>query len=112
MTDDVSLNLLTGTAEGIFTVPGDNVYVLSNKKDGIVGFYQAAQGLEIKQYRAFLRSDSNAKALFFDITDGIWNVETQNMDNSTYDLMGRKVNDLPSLHKGVYIINGKKVVIK
>lgn len=112
MTDDVSLNLLTGTAEGIFTVPGDNVYVLSNKKDGIVGFYQAAKGLEIKQYRAFLRSDSNAKALFFDITDGIWNVETQNMDNSTYDLMGRKVNDLPSLHKGVYIINGKKVVIK
>jgi hypothetical protein len=36
---------------------------------------------------------------------------TEKADNSVYDLNGRKVNE-KSLKPGLYIKNGKKVVIK
>ena len=50
-----------------------------------------------------------------DDTTGIDNLESTDNDGKTtviYDLQGRKVLDAETLQEGVYIINGKKVVIK
>ncbi len=76
----------------------------------------------------FEKLDSEAKALFFTIDEeptGIIGVENGEVKVETfghgavYDLQGRKVADNPSSvfshpssRKGVYVINGKKVVIK
>ena len=53
------------------------------------------------------------------VSTGIENPSTQPLNsatsqrlNSTYDLSGRRVSDTSKLPKGVYIRNGKKVVIK
>ena len=58
---------------------------------------------------------NNARALsivFGDNTTGIVNTDITNLTNSDwYDLNGRKLNAIPT-KKGVYIMNGKKMVIK
>jgi hypothetical protein len=43
---------------------------------------------------------------------GIRNIKTSD-DESVYDILGRKVkNENRNLHKGIYIINNKRVVVK
>ena len=42
-------------------------------------------------------------------TTGIENVEVESASNVIYDLTGRKVN---AVERGIYIINGKKVLVK
>lgn len=51
-------------------------------------------------------------AVSSDLITGIDQIENEKLeiDNSTYDLQGRKVS--PQLRKGVYIINGTKKVVK
>jgi len=68
--------------------------------------------------RAYFQiADANAApALSFDFgegTTGIRSIENGQLtiDNVYYDLSGRKLNAMPT-QKGVYIVNGKKVVIK
>jgi hypothetical protein len=58
--------------------------------------------------------DGGAKAIITfedDVTDGIKLIDgdEQNANGSIYDIQGRKVEN-PT--KGIYIVNGKKVVIK
>ena len=55
---------------------------------------------------------NDCSAVNIDIS-GIANQPTVNTGkiNSVYDLSGRRLND-KSLSKGIYIINGKKVVVK
>ncbi len=126
-TDDAEGNLLLASAKAPYTVSTDNVFVLSNKSEGRVGFYPAAQGLVIPQYRAYLQTDAEglARGLFFDDStsgigqteigkkkNGTWNQKTDNI----YDLGGRKIEtdnkDLKTRNDGFYIVNGKKLVIK
>lgn len=46
-------------------------------------------------------------------TTGIYGVSTRQIPHSIYDLSGRKLDvDRSQLERGVYIINGKKVIIK
>lgn len=42
----------------------------------------------------------------------IGQLDNLQLDNSVYDLQGRKVNVNVNVKKGVYIVNGKKVIIK
>lgn len=101
------------------------VYVLQNHTDdrtntGVtgVGFYlvTASSGTQMKPFRAYIpRQDaSNVKAfkvLFEDETTGVEPIENAEEAASrvAYDLSGRRVSN-PS--KGIYIVNGKKVVLK
>ena len=71
----------------------------------------------LKSLRAYFKvpaGPGNAKFVVDDPT-GIKNVvvngETLDTANGIYDLQGRKLAE-PSLAKGIYIINGKKVVLK
>ena len=59
-------------------------------------------------------SGSGANINFFvddDAIDGIEGITVNKPVEGVYDLQGRKVND-ENLKRGVYIINGKKVVVK
>ena len=99
----------------------DNHLYLSDNK-----FYYLERGaeLELKGFRGILESpkikayvtnNQSANVNFFvddETIDGIDGVTTSNkVVEGVYDLQGRKVND-EHLKRGVYIIDGKKVVVK
>jgi hypothetical protein len=46
--------------------------------------------------------------------DGVKSVTTRQQDHAIYDLMGHRMvgYDVSSLPRGIYIVNGKKVVVK
>jgi hypothetical protein len=109
---DTKANALTGTMTAI-TNPG-NAYVL-NKKSAGVGFYKLKSTGSIGAHKAYLTYSGAALAreyfLFDEETTGVntLNVERKTMNGDYYDLQGRKVAQ-PT--KGLYIVNGKIVVIK
>lgn len=86
-------------------------YCLANKSKG-VGFYKVANGTIVKQGKAYLVIPAEAKDFFSinDETDGIGQIEMGQTSNAEiYNLSGQRVN---KAQKGVYIVNGKKVVVK
>ena len=114
-------NLLSGTTEG--TAVGSetgNVYVLYND-----GFTRATKGT-IPAHRAYLVLAAETEAegrlsIFEDETTALKlvNSEERIVNSEVYDLQGRKVNHSSlftsgkaTLKKGLYILNGKKQVIK
>jgi len=111
--DDVSENLLTSNATGTYTVETNNVYVLSNLDNGQAGFYRAEEGIHVGKYKSFLvlstTFQSNALA-FYEGTTGIDATKKDQMAiRDIYDLQGRRVS-CPD--KGIYVINGRKVIVK
>ena len=106
--DDVSSNLLIGTLTT--TAASANTFALSTKK-GVTGFYPVSTGLMIPAHRAYLTlSDGMSRLLTIDgETTGIVSVREEGAPVVFYNLQGVKMQR-PA--KGVYISNGKKVVIK
>lgn len=110
--DDVSENQLHGTLTA--TLAPLNTFALSTKK-GVKGFYPVSTGLMIPAHKAYLTvSDNNnlARALVIDgETTGIMNADSHVdvIPSECYSIHGIKVAR-PT--KGIYISNGKKVVIK
>ena len=108
---DFSGNSLTGTMTSI-TNPG-NAYVLNKTDENGVGFYKLSSGGTIGANKAYLTySGTLAREFFlFDETTGIQAIDNGQLtiDNVVYDLQGRRVAQ-PA--KGLYIVNGKKVIIK
>lgn len=97
--------------------PGKTIYVL-NKVDDVVCFYKLSATGTLKAGKAYVELDSttDASALNFFIsddheTDGVKAANALEVmtKDGIYDMQGRKVIR-PS--KGLYIVNGKKVVIK
>ncbi|MBR2882598.1 MAG: leucine-rich repeat domain-containing protein, partial [Prevotella sp.] len=113
-------NFLKGVTTATTITPtsdGYNNYILANGTNGI-GFYPVGEEGTLAAGKAYLQlpsSVSSAKGFtlsFEDETTGIsdnYEVEIMNSDAAVYDLQGRKVKN-PT--KGLYIVNGKKVVIK
>lgn len=89
---------------------GNGIYVLA-KKNGVVGFYPWTNTESLSSGKIYLQSASSAPFLGFDGegTTAIQDIERTINDNQYYTLDGRRVAE-PT--KGLYIINGKKVVIK
>lgn len=87
------------------------------KKGDVVGFYKVKDGVTIPAYKCFLSIKKEASApeyLAFILggeTTGINDVRSKMADvrGEVYDLQGRKVAQ-PT--KGLYIMNGKKIIIK
>lgn len=92
-----------------FTNPKDGTYYTLSGKNGI-GFYKYT-GTNLNAFKAFCHSDSSTARMtfMFDDTTGIDNLQTEvdNEDAVIYDLLGRRHT---STTKGIYIINGKKVL--
>lgn len=107
---DYSGNSLIGTMTSI-TNPG-YAYVLNKGSQG-VGFYQLSASGTIDANKAYLTYSASARDFFgFDETTGISEkviVNSEKFDGEWYDLGGRRIAQ-PT--KGIYIINGKKIVIK
>lgn len=112
-------NLLKGSDEAAQTTGGAVYYKLSLNKAGdanSVGFYYgAADGAAFTNgaHKAYLAlpAASGVRAFLFNgnTTTGIQNVTSNNAATQVYDLQGRRVQ---SAQKGLYIINGKKVLVK
>ena len=95
------------------TVADGTQYILADGEDG-VGFYKAKEGTTIAARKAYLVSPVGANFLSFsfdDETTGIEKVENSavNANGTMFNLAGQRVAQ-PT--KGLYIVNGKKVVIK
>ncbi len=117
-------NELQGAASATVVAAGDNIYCLSNettREGGLtprgVGFYTYTGTIPVNRAylvvtggpttsRGFLGfgDDDDATA----IDNGKWKID--NSDGTIYDLSGRIVTGQPQ--KGIYVKNGKKVVIK
>ena len=108
---------VSGAMTGVFatsTVPV-NSYVLQKQSEK-VGFFKVTGDKTINPFRAYLTAPTSAPGLSIifpengDVT-GISEIEKmKNADNVTiFDLQGRKV---AQPQKGLYIVNGKKVIFK
>lgn len=115
-------NLLHGSVEATEThVEGATTYYKLAKGEEGIGFYWANENGTAftnganKAYLAITGKLSQMRGFSFEsITTGINNVvaNTNNSKNAViYDLNGRRVNSLNAA-KGVYIVNGKKVIVK
>ena len=94
------------------TVSGDNIYVLANGSDG-VGFYKWGGSAADLKGRVYLQLPTGARS-FIALPGEEAGISTmQNsqctMHNEVYNLSGQRVD---SPKNGLYIVNGKKVVIK
>ena len=117
-TGDFSGNELTGADVSTAKADGYTYYVLS-KKNGNFGFFEYT-GANLPANKAYLKlSNSNAPRSFdiaFDESTGIQAIDHSplTIDHSSgawYTLDGRKLQGKPTV-KSVYIVNGKKRVIK
>ncbi len=110
-TDDYKF---VGTYQGVEVADGD--FILGGDDTNPVGFYRSSGGNKVKAYRAYVKKDvaggSEARLLvsFGGVTNAIDAIDGQPINNAViYNLAGQKVKNA---QKGLYIQNGKKVVIK
>jgi len=92
------------------TVTADENYVLNGDASN-VGFYKFS-GTEMPGFKAYLPSSAKVKAFTFTFNDAetaIRAIENENNGIEIYDMAGRRV---PKAQKGLYIVNGKKVMYK
>ena len=121
-TDDVSENLLQGSATNIYVTK--EAYVLS-MIDGVIGFYKAAMNQQDgtawlnNANKAYLPASaiSEASGISFygfrfddEETTGVENVEFRNEKEECFDLAGRRISEITA--PGIYIIGGRKVLVK
>ena len=103
-----------GAGAAVASEDGGKYNYVLGKHNGEVGFYKAG-GMTVATNKAYIQTSiSSARiAIDFDEMDvtGISEIETmRNVGNETfYNLNGQKVQN-PT--KGLYIVNGKKVIIK
>lgn len=106
---DYSQNSLTGTDVDM-TNPG-NAYVLNSKTSGL-GFYKLSAEGKIRANKAYLVGSADARDFMaFDDEDatGIKSAASNKDSNNVYNLSGQRVSR-PS--KGIYVVDGKKVMMK
>ena len=112
--EDYSGNDLVGTSTTIANPDPGNVYVLNYKEAKGVGFYKLKSTGTIAANKAYLHLSGSATAQeFFAFDETVTGVDSINAQDSeeekVYDLQGRRIAK-PA--KGVYIVNGKKVIMK
>ena len=88
-------------------------YVLAKPAGKEIGFYKAASGTTIAAGKAYLVSPSGAPCFVFNFDGSATGIEAveaaKSFDGAFYNLAGQRVSQ-PT--RGLYIVNGKKVVIK
>ena len=92
----------------------DNIFVLA-KKNSIVGFYLWDKDETLNEGKIYLQGSGALARTFLGLGDDTTGIKSMNNEQLTidneavYDLQGRKVAQ-PT--KGLYIVNGRKVVLK
>lgn len=111
--EEVADNVLFGYATQTAATDNTGIYALANKTNG-VAFYPFA-GSTYKAGKAYLNIAglrTTSEVRLFNIFDegeetGIESIETENAKAEIYDLAGRRVQ---KAQKGLYIVNGVKVI--
>jgi hypothetical protein len=96
---------------------GDGTIYVLNSVNGEVGFYRLSSSSTLEAGKAYLKSEDNSQNVKFfgqgdDTPTGISSVERENVitsDSVIYNMAGQRV---AAPTKGIYIINGKKVILK
>ena len=103
--------------KGGSTVAAGKVPYTLAAKNGTVGFYKFT-GAALNPNKAHLEIDPNSSAPgYFGFDEGTTGITNTDFTDSTdkvgawYTLDGRKLQGMPT-QKGLYIVNGKKIVIK
>lgn len=110
---------VTGEIDQLAETDGDYTNFVLNKVDGVVGFYKA-NNTHVAAGKAYLKvltstlgteTGKSMKLVFDDETTGITEVSNaaKASDKAYYTLSGQRVN---APVKGLYLHNGKKVIIK
>ena len=123
--DTTSGNRLIGTgAEEVTVTPdNDNTYYMFGKQNNKESFYRVGTERKASAHKAYLAipGANGAKSLIIvrpnedivsddgGLADGINNVKQADSNAKIYNLNGQRVNNT---QKGIYIKNGKKVIIK
>ena len=114
--DDVTGNLFQrGTGAAVASQDGGYYNYVLGKHNGVVGFYKAG-GMTVAKDKAYIQTTISSAHIFIDLEDmgvtGVNEITNTNLTNNTndiFDLQGRKVVQ-PT--KGLYIVNGRKVIVK
>ena len=116
--DTYAAGIFTGTYVDYHTTANSGTYVLQ-KHDNVLAFYLVGESAQpwVRAYRCYITLDNASTARMFSFgfdneTTGIDNAQLSTGDSELiiFDIMGRKVT---SMKKGnLYIINGKKVLVK
>lgn len=108
---------MLGTLEAMAIDAGTTKYLILGRKGDALGFYLPKETMtSIAGNRAYFNISTNNAAqkgfsLNFDVVSGINNaVAGNNNQGVIYDLTGRRVNN--TVKGGIYICNGKKIIIK
>ena len=101
---DSDLKVSNGTVAG----DGSSIYVLANGTHG-VGFYLLREGVTVPAGKAYLQVAAGSREFigFANDATAIKSVETVKANGAVYNLAGQQVKNA---QKGVFIINGKKVI--
>lgn len=109
-----------GELVGVYspTAAPTSSYVLQNHSDRVAFYLVGTTQPTVNPFRAYIKPQaSNVRALHFTfdgVTDGINGVEGirhGEKENPVYDLIGRQMGN-SKLKKGIYIVNGKRVIIR
>ncbi|MBR5350090.1 MAG: hypothetical protein IK124_02515 [Prevotella sp.] len=109
-------------------IPAESYVLGKHKETGVYNMYYLKTGTSIKGFRGWI-TETNASStpapskrisingIFDDTTsiDGMPMVNTRSDNNVIYDLTGRKVGNtenMESLSKGIYVVNGRKWIVK
>ena len=114
--DDVTGNLFQrGTGAAVASQDGGYYNYVLGKHNGVVGFYKAG-GMTVAKDKAYIQTTISSAHIFIDLEDmgvtGVNEITNTNLTNNTndiFDLQGRKVVQ-PT--KSLYIVNGRKVIVK
>ena len=112
-------NMLVGTtvAKTLSQVEGTNTnFILADGTSG-VGFYKVEDNSTLAAHKAYLPlptasiSATPSIGIRFDDATGIRPTLGNDVEESWYDLSGRRIDGQPKA-KGIYIMGGRKVVVK
>ena len=116
-TDDFSDNLLVANVDEAYTVTTADegfVYRYVNK-EGTAVFQKAVAGQTVSAGKAYLRLTEASALEFIGFDESTTDISLisnpSSFTSEWYTLDGRKLNGAPT-QKGVYIINGKKTIVK
>lgn len=106
-------NVLTGKCETSIMRTDVKVYTLQKPAEKDLGFYLFKGSKPITGFRSWLElpKDSQVQSFRFKFgtTTDIESLVTLQNAKAIYDLSGRRVENMD---KGIYIVNGKKIVVK
>jgi len=106
----VTNGLLNGTYATTTAAADAANYVLQNNANGVNFYLVKGTPATVKPFRAYLTAPTNARALSFDFnTTGVNHVKVNSENAEVYSLSGQRV---AAPQKGLYIVNGKKVIVK